>query len=108
MKLAWTCLAGVVLIASACIHRSPEAEIRAALLDKLPNRQPSAAPPGARCSEPQVRGVQIMGTEAIASIFQDCSSGSGVTRISTDYLLVKQGQKWTVVKPLSGAIEARS
>ena len=104
MTLARTSVAGVLLIASGCIHRSPEAGIRAALLDDIPNPRPSVVN-GEQCSEPKARVAQIMGNEAIASIFQDCESGSTVTRFSTDYLLVKQGREWRVVKPLTGAVQ---
>ena len=91
-----------LLIASACIHRSPEVGIRTALLADVSGGRPSPGPNGAPCSPVTARVAQIMGNEAIASLVQDCGSGSALTRFTVDYLLVKRGQKWIVVKPLSG------
>jgi hypothetical protein len=108
MRWARTSIAGFWMIASACIHPNPETAIRAAFGDKFPNAQPLVGADGARCSEARVAVKEVMGNEAIATLFQDCSSGTGVTRFSSDYLLVKQGQKWKIVKPLSGAAEMRS
>jgi hypothetical protein len=104
MKLKKTAIAFVLVITSACIHRNPEAAIRAALLDGSRNGRPSVGSNGERCSEPQVGAVQIMGNEATAELFQDCTSGSSVQRFSTDYLVVKQGRRWVVAKPLAGGV----
>ena len=96
--------AGVALILameSACIHNGPQAGIRAALAPNLP-RESATDASGARCGPASVHVVQVVGNEAIASVRRDCGSGSAAMRYTDDYLLVRHGQKWMVVKRLSG------
>ena len=104
MRLITASLGVSLLAISACIHRSPNSEIRRAFSRHLTGMCPTSATDAPRSSPVTVRVQEVMGNEAIISFQQDCITGSRSLRYVSSYLVVKHVDGWVIAKPLSAGI----
>ena len=105
-------LSALALLASAaaCVHRSPEAAVRAAFNEaRLLRGWPSARLDSAAlaCTSPSTKVEFIAEDTAALKYFQDCAGCPGIrscgtVRFETDYLIVKRNGNWKVDKAVGG------
>lgn len=103
-----------------CLHRTPEQQVLAAFSrqTQLRNQPADCSKDGAtliaKGSVPQAHVSELKGDTAIVRVWYDCAwrkspcangqacTGGGVTRVETDYLVVRQDGAWKVERPISG------
>lgn len=108
---AWLSLFVLVGV-TGCIHRSPEAQVLAALDHARIGgaAKASVADSTTNCTALQTKLARLEGDTAIVRIWQDCASrcptGSNCmnsVRLETDYLMVRRNGKWNVEHVAGGA-----